>query len=139
MEKLNIKAQEEKLKFWNGFTDAYETVADKFTIQGTLTCAVMTNMQNLKRTIEVGCGPGKHSLLLAKTMLSPQGGVLVSCDFSTKMIMKLIQNYTSPHSDYSLVDGNKARFVLNTGLTDKYDIEQIVKGEETFRKFVFRY
>mgnify|MGYP006893322590 CR=1 FL=1 len=44
MEKLNIKAQEEKLKFWNGFTDAYETVADKFTIQGTLTCAVMTNM-----------------------------------------------------------------------------------------------
>ena len=35
-------------------------------MQGTVTCAVQTNMNNKgKRIIEVGCGPGKHSLLLA--------------------------------------------------------------------------
>ena len=65
-------------------------------------------------------------MLLASSMLSPEGGVLVSCDFSTSMIMKLKQNYTSSAADYPLVEGNKAHFELNTGITDKYDIDQIV-------------
>ena len=35
--------------------------------------------------LEVGCGPGKHSVMLAKEFLQ-EGGVLVSCDYSEKMI-----------------------------------------------------
>ena len=43
----------------------YENMAESSTIQGTTTCAVMTNMQAHDRVLEVACGPGKHSLMLA--------------------------------------------------------------------------
>jgi len=39
-------------------------------------------MQNIgDYVLEVACGPGKHSLLLASSFLKVKG-VLVSCDFS---------------------------------------------------------
>jgi len=63
----------------------YENTAEKFTIQGTVTCAVMTNMNACDRVLEVACGPGKHSLMLASTFLKEKG-VLVSCDFSAAMV-----------------------------------------------------
>lgn len=44
----------------------YENEYEESTMQGTVTCAVQTKMsKNGKRVLEVGCGPGKHSLLLA--------------------------------------------------------------------------
>ena len=43
----------------------YENMAEKSTLQGTITCAVMTNMNAKDRVIEVACGPGMHSLHLA--------------------------------------------------------------------------
>jgi ubiquinone/menaquinone biosynthesis C-methylase UbiE len=46
----------------------------------------MTSMMHKKRSIEVGCGPGRHSLMLASTFLRRDGGVLVSCDFSNWMV-----------------------------------------------------
>jgi len=70
----------------------------------------MTQMQNAKRTVEVGCGPGRHSLMLANSMLRHDGGVLVSCDFSQAMCKKVKENYESPAADYSLVEGNKSLF-----------------------------
>jgi len=42
-------------------------------------------MPSRKKILEVGCGPGKHSLMLAKSFLS-NGSVLVSCDISKGMI-----------------------------------------------------
>ena len=79
------------------------------TIQGTVTCAVQTEMlncgnsENGQRILEVACGPGKHSLLLATSFLKPKG-VLISCDFSEEMIKKLKKNYLE--SDYNQVPGN---------------------------------
>lgn len=66
----------------------YEKVAEMSTMQGTTTCAVMTNMLTADRTLEVACGPGKHSLMLASSFLKPDG-VLVSCDYSNAMVKRL--------------------------------------------------
>jgi hypothetical protein len=56
--------------------------------------------------LEVACGPGKHSLLLASSFLKIKG-VLVSCDFSKKMVQRLEFNYQNTDSDFTKVDGNK--------------------------------
>ena len=66
----------------------YERVAEISTMQGTTTCAVMTNMLAADKTLEVACGPGKHSLMLASSFLKPKG-VLVSCDISNAMVKRL--------------------------------------------------
>ena len=70
----------------------YENAMELSTYQGTMTCAVMTDMGNADRVLEVGCRPGKHSLMLAQTLLK-QKGVLVSCDYSGAMIQRLKENY----------------------------------------------
>jgi len=49
----------------------------------------MTEMLNADKVIEVACGPGKHSLMLANSFLKV-GGVLVSCDYSPAM-MKMVE------------------------------------------------
>ena len=50
--------------------------------------------------IEVGCGPGKHSLTLASSFLKING-VLVSCDFSSNMVKMLAKNYNESDNDYT--------------------------------------
>jgi len=74
-------------------------------------CAVQSRMTDKDRVIDVACGPGKHSLILASNFLK-KDGVLVSCDFSKEMVKKLAHNYTETEADYSLVEGNK--FVSET-------------------------
>ena len=59
----------------------YAKTVEKFTLQSTITCAVMTNMMEADRVLEVACGPGLHSLHLSSQFLK-KGGVLVSCDYS---------------------------------------------------------
>jgi len=57
--------------------------------QGTVTCAYMANTINCKRIIEVACGPGFNSSVLASSYLGSRfnkGAALVSCDFSKEMI-----------------------------------------------------
>jgi ubiquinone/menaquinone biosynthesis C-methylase UbiE len=85
----------------------YEESAEKYTIQGTVTCAVMTEMIKADRVLEVACGPGKHSLMLSSTFLKV-GGVLVSCDYSGEMVKRLAANYNSEEidSDFRHVPGN---------------------------------
>ena len=76
-------------KTWDSMLNWYENQYEESTIQGTVTCAVQTNMSNKgKRIIEVGCGPGKHSLLLASQFLS-RNAVLVCCDISSAMVYRL--------------------------------------------------
>ena len=77
----------------------------------------MTNMPARKRILEVGCGPGKHSLMLAKTFLSI-GSVLVSCDISKGMVQAIKQNYENPQEDFSLVPGNKFAVDVETDFTE---------------------
>ncbi len=43
----------------------YEENIEFTSMQSTITCAVMTNTQKSSLVLEVGCGPGKHSLLIA--------------------------------------------------------------------------
>lgn len=126
----------------------YEANAEMSTIQGTVTCAVMTEMNKADRVLEVACGPGKHSLLLASTFLKV-GGVLVSCDYSGAMVKRLRENYETEDTDYRLVPGNKFLFESQTdytqltedgsGLENYCDLDEIVslQSEGGFRKFVY--
>ena len=64
--KLDVDENLKIKKAWDSMLIWYEKEYEESTMQGTVTCAVHTNMISKgKRTIEVGCGPGKHSLLLA--------------------------------------------------------------------------
>lgn len=84
----------------------YENLIEKSTLQGTITCAVMTNMYDRDRVLEVACGPGMHSLHLAQAFLK-QKGVLVSCDYSGSMVKRVHENYSQEENDYVKVPGNK--------------------------------
>ena len=58
---------------------------EAFTFQGTSTCLAMTKAHTAKSILEVGCGTGHHSQLIAKSILA-RGSRLISCDFSTEMV-----------------------------------------------------
>ena len=82
---LDTEANNKIQQKWDIKGDWYQSTIEQYSTQGTLTCAIMTDMKNADRTIEVSCGPGKHSSLLASQFLK-KGGVLVSCDYSMEMI-----------------------------------------------------
>jgi len=54
----------------------------------------------------VACGAGTHSLVLAKSFLQ-RGAVLVSCDFSEKMMERTKTKIDDPKEDYNLISWNK--------------------------------
>lgn len=112
-----------------------------------VTCAVMANMQNCKRVIEVACGPGAHSKILASSFLNRDGGVLVSCDYSIGMVKKLKETFEEKH-DFTLAPGNKALMDTETDyneyvegstseLKNKCDIEKIIEAQGSFNKFIY--
>lgn len=89
--------------------------------------------------MEVACGPGKHSLMLATSFLKNKG-VLVSCDYSGGMVNRLLENYSQveEENEYARVEGNKyvieqktdfSEFSDQTGTTLKNtcDIETVIK------------
>lgn len=63
-------------------------------------------MPEKKRILEVACGSGTHSLIIAKTMLK-RGSALVSCDISDEMIKIFKSKFEDPNSDYLVIPGNK--------------------------------
>jgi ubiquinone/menaquinone biosynthesis C-methylase UbiE len=102
------------------------------------TCAIMSDMPKCKTVLEVGCGPGSHSLILASSFLNRDGGVLVSTDVSSKMIQKLKETYEE-ESDYGLIPSNKSFIDTKSDysqfdeassniLKNKCDIENIVQA-----------
>jgi len=99
----------------------------------------MTNMMSKNRVLEVGCGPGKHSLMLATSFLK-QGSVLVSCDFSESMVKKLHHNYYEGNQDFTLNPANKFYIDTETDYQNlKCDLDKVIseKAGEEFKKFVF--
>ena len=56
-------------------------------------------MNNTDRVLEVACGPGRHSLMLASSFLKV-GSVLVSCDYSELMVKRLADYYETEDTDY---------------------------------------
>ena len=89
IEPINQEANNAIKDKWDGMSAWYADNVDISSTQGIVTCAVMTKMHEAKRTIEVGCGPGKHSLVIASTFLRNDGGVLVSCDYSKDMVKRV--------------------------------------------------
>ena len=105
--KLDQSKQEVIAESWSDLADWYEKKAEMFSIQGAVTCAAHAIQDTGKpqRVLEVACGPGRHSLMVAGTFLKPDGSVLVSCDISRVMVSKLSDNYSN--SDFALVPGNE--------------------------------
>lgn len=60
----------------------------------------MAEVNRAKRTLEVACGSGRHSNLLASEYVQP-GCVLVSCDFSAEMVKMMKMKYESDDFDFS--------------------------------------
>ena len=126
-------------------SNLYPQNAELKTIQGTITCAIMTKMNTVDRTIEVGCGPGRHSVTLASNFLR-QNGVLVSCDISSEMVKSLDENYKS--SDFGQVLGNKFSIDTETdylsftddqnlNLVRNCNLDKIISDHGNFKKFVY--
>jgi len=95
MEQSAINKEEcEKLESqWTNMADWYAKNIEVASTQGMVTCAVMANMPQCKRVIEVACGPGVHSKILATSFLNRDGGVQVSCDYSGGMVKKLKETF----------------------------------------------
>jgi len=53
----------------------------------------MVDSYHKKRVLEVGCGCGFHSEQIAKSWISPEKSVLVSCDFSREMMVKVKKRF----------------------------------------------
>ncbi len=85
MEQIDTNAISSAQKGWDNMAAWYAEEAEWFTSQGIITCAAMAEVFNSKRTLEVACGSGRHSNLLATEFVQP-GSVLVSCDFSQEMV-----------------------------------------------------
>ena len=107
MEQVNVNKEECDIlqAKWTGMADWYQKHIEIFSAQGMVTCAVMANVSQCKRVLEVACGPGCHTKILATSFLNRDGGVLVSCDYARGMINKLKETFEQDH-DYTLAPGN---------------------------------
>ncbi|CDW71332.1 ubiquinone menaquinone biosynthesis methyltransferase [Stylonychia lemnae] len=96
-----------------------------------MTLSTQTNAFKCKRILEVACGGGYQSLMLAKTMLQ-KGGALVIGDISSKM-MELVQSKFDDKelsSGYTDVAGNKYHITTEPLLPlgdHTFDIEEEIK------------
>lgn len=88
-------------------SNAYENFAEMKTIQGITTCAVLTDMHKADKVLEVACGSGTHSLMLASHFLK-KGATLVSCDISTEMIKSFAEKFITGDNEYRYNPDNKA-------------------------------
>ena len=121
----------------NQLAKEYEQFQEPYFLMGTNTCAVMSKMKQADRVLEVGCGPGLGSVMIAQNYLK-DGGVLVSSDLNFGMMYRYNKHFM--RSDFAKVKQNKFIFEdeINFGETTtkgqntqlKYlcDIEQIVKA-----------
>jgi len=88
--------------------------------QGTVTCAVMANTLNCSRVIEVACGPGFNSSVIANSYLNRNKSALVCCDFSKEMVRNAKEHFEN-ESDFTKVQDNLSHFELdiNFNLTNE--------------------
>merc|ERR1711957_277728 len=91
---------------------------EMFSFQGTVTCLNMVDSFNAKRLLEVGCGPGLHSELIAKSF-TPEKGLLVSCDFSPEMVNKMKTRYGE--SEFAKEEGVSVRISTEVDHTESSD------------------
>jgi ubiquinone/menaquinone biosynthesis C-methylase UbiE len=70
---MDIEANKKIEANWDRMAEWYEKTAELFTYQACVTCALMSGMNKAKRSLEVACGPGKHSQQLALCYMKPDG------------------------------------------------------------------
>ena len=83
---------------WDDMADWYDQFS-RFAFQGTYTCLTMVDCSDKSRVLEVGCGPGLHSIEISKSYIK---GLLVSSDFSPKMVAKMQARYAQSDLDSSI-------------------------------------
>ena len=66
---MNNEAITKGQQAWDNMADFYEKEAEGFTSQGVVTCATMADIMTSQRTLEVACGPGSHSVMLATNFI----------------------------------------------------------------------
>ncbi|CDW78817.1 UNKNOWN [Stylonychia lemnae] len=143
LQNINLTIQDEKSKFWDNFSSVYDQQVTRMATQPFITLCTQANTFQCKRILEVACGGGYHSLMVAKTMLS-KGGALVSCDFSGKMMELTKQKYDDLNwsSGYTDVAGNKYYITSESLLPlgdHSFDLEEELKKhvENENDRFVF--
>ena len=145
--KVDVAANSRIQAKWDGMAKGYEESAKgKSNVQSLVTCAAMTKAYNAKTIIEVGCGTGLTSLLLARSFLPSNKGVLVSCDLAPQMIHLLKANFDNQTNDFSQIPGNKSLIDTETNycelnadqtLANKVDLQSIISSQGDFRKLVY--
>ena len=108
--------QQQSRKRWDTMSDWYSRF-ERFAVQSTTTCLEMTDARYCDRVLEVACGAGTHSEVIAKGFLSNKGSVLVSSDFSKEMVTKLKERFEQ--SDYNEYKGCKHVIDNETDYTDQ--------------------
>ena len=93
-------------KKWDSMAKWYSKF-EYYSFQGTVTCLNMVDSFNSKRVLEVGCGPGLHSELIAKSFIN-DGALLVSCDFSPEMVKMMKERYAD--SGFTKEEGVSVNF-----------------------------
>ena len=110
---------------------------ERFAVQSTTTCLEMTDARYCSRILEVACGAGTHSEVIAKGFLASNGAMLVSSDFSKEMVSKLKERFEK--SDYNDCKGCKHVIDAETDYTDqstsnRLDLDKIQAEQGQFNK-----
>ena len=125
---------------WNATSQWYSRY-ERYEIPAVIQCAELTDLPNKTgAVIEVGCGSGLQSEVLAKAFLKGHGSLLVSCDFSTAMISMMEQRYDQ--STFQQTEGNKVVIDRDTDYADpactqQVQLDQIRAQQAPFDKLVF--
>ncbi|CDW81850.1 UNKNOWN [Stylonychia lemnae] len=143
LQNINLTKQEQQTKIWDDFSTVYDQQVTRMATQPFITLCSQTDTFQCKRILEVACGGGYHSLIVAKTMLQ-KGGVLVSCDFSSKMMKLTKQKYDDLNwsSGYTDVIGNRYDITTEALLPlgeHSFDLEEEIKkhNQNESDRFVF--
>lgn len=97
---------------WDTMAEFYEKKQMLMTSQPFVTLCTHARVDQAKRILEVASGPGFHTQLLASTYLQ-RGGVVVACDFSSKMIEAMKRRFENPDlsESFSAISSNKFKIV----------------------------
>ena len=126
-------------EWWDNFAQSYSQV-ELLNFQGAMTSFMMTGSQKPgARVLEVGCGSGIGSEIIAQSLLSKQESpVFVVSDFSQEMMRMTARRFDE--SDYKLIDGNKVVVDSETDFVsngERIDLDAIVADQGQFRKLVY--
>eukprot|EP00347_Sterkiella_histriomuscorum_P001934 403370107 len=140
---VDQEAQVTKSKYWDSFASLYDQKIQSVATQPFITLCTQVHLEDSKRILEVACGGGHHSILLASHYLK-RGSALVSCDFSKQMMEMTQAKFQDKEvsGSYTYVPGNKFKIVADEVVPfgdHSFDIEEQLRenGVTENERFVF--